>query len=176
MSEIERVGATDLPEISPEVERVIWKGLGRKSAKVIAEETGLSPVEVLRWKKELLEGVDELTIQEKRVKLMADLQDVADRARDLAEASISEFQAGLLNSSVAAMKALLVETARLEKADNSKVEALNQLRVRELLNLLTAVVDAGVEEISEAYELDPDDLIAVFNRKLVEEAEKRDMT
>lgn len=163
-------------DIDERLEKAIWKSLGKKSARRIAEETGLSPERVLRAKREMLEAVDELTIQEKRQKLLVDLQEVADKARDLADVAIQEFQAGLLNSAIQAIKAMQGEMARLDKADTSKIEALNDLRVKELMSLMAAVVDEGVREISDNYGLDQDELFEVFNRKLVDEAHKRDLT
>ena len=162
-------------EIDERLERAIWKSLGKKSARRIAEETGLSPERVLRAKREMLDAVDELTIQEKRQKLLVDLQEVADKARDLADVAIQEFQAGLLNSAIQAIKAMQSEMARLEKADTSKIESLNALRVRELLSLLDAVVTSGVQDIADEHGLDEDDLLDVFNRRLIAEAEKRDL-
>lgn len=163
-------------DIDERLEKAIWKSLGKKSARRIAEETGLSPERVLRAKREMLEAVDELTIQEKRQKLLVDLQEVADKARDLADVAIQEFQSGLLNSAIQAIKAMQSEMARLEKADNSRVEALNDLRVRELAALMQEVVDSGIQDVAEAYDIDEAELVGIFNAKLIEAAEKRDLT
>lgn len=172
MSELVKTGEVEVDE---RLERVIWKSLGKKSARRVAEETGVSPEVILRVKRDLLESVDELTIQEKRVKLLADLQDISQRAQDDYDQSPWEFKSGLLNSSIAAVKAVMVELSRMEKADTSKTETLNELRVRELLSLVSAVVEEGVREISDEHGLDEDELFDVFNRKMVEEATKRDL-
>lgn len=163
------------PEVDSRVEGIIWKHLGRKSARQIAELSGVSPEVVLRVKRDLLESVDVLTVQEKRVKLMADLQDISQRAQDDYDSSPWEFKSGLLNSSIAAIKAVMIELARASKEDTSKIESLNSLRVQELLSLMTSVVDEGVREIADEHGLDEDELFDVFNRKLVAEAEKRDL-
>lgn len=163
-------------DIDERLEKAIWKSLGRKSARQIADDTGLSPERVLRAKREMLEAVDVLTIQEKRQKLLVDLQDIAQRTQDDYDAAPWEFKSGLMNSSVAAMKTVMVELARAEKSDSTKIEALNQHRVKELMSLMAAVVDEGVREISDNYGLDQDELFEVFNRKLVDEARKRDLT
>lgn len=162
-------------DIDERLEKAIWKALGRKSARQIADDTGLSPERVLRAKREMLEAVDVLTIQEKRQKLLVDLQDIAQRTQDDYDAAPWEFKSGLMNSSVAAMKTVMVELARAEKSDNTKIESLNALRVRELLSLLDAVVTSGVQDIADEHGLDEDDLLDVFNRRLIAEAEKRDL-
>lgn len=162
------------PEMDERTERILWRSLGRKSARQVSEETGIPPEAVLRWKQEVMSGIDEITINHRRMKLIVDLQDVSDKARDLADSAVQDFQAGLLSTSVSAMKTLLAELARLEKSDTSKIEALNQLRVQELLSLMAAVVESGAQEISEIHGIDEEELLGVFNRKLVEEAGKRD--
>lgn len=163
-------------ELDDRTERLIWRRLGRKSTRQIAEEIGVPPERVLRWKNEMLEGVDELSIAHRRMKLIADLQEVSDKARDLADVAIQDFQSGLLNTSVAAMKTLLVELSKLEKADNTRVEALNELRVRELAALMQEVVDSGIQDVAEAYDIDESELVGIFNAKLIEAAEKRDLS
>ena len=169
MKELDRL---EEPEIDERIERIVWKGLGIRSARQIAEEAGVSPETVLRVKRDLLESIDELTIQEKRSKLLVDLQGIADRARELAESSLQDFQAGLFNSSIAAMKTILVEIARMEKADTSKVESLNAKRVQELVRLVRLTVDASVYELSDKFDLDSDDLFEVFNRNMAIAAEQ----
>lgn len=174
MSEIERVGANDLPEISPEVERIVWRNLGIKSAREIAELTGLDATEVVRLKKQLLDEVDVLTLSEKRARILVELQEMAVEARERAYRVDDEFFSGAINSSVAALKAVLVEVARMEKADNSKVEALNQMRINALVKLVQMSVDVSIREIAGMYEIDEDELQGVFNRNLAAAAEELD--
>jgi len=162
----------DEPEIDERIERIVWRGLGIKSARQIAEEAGISPETVLRVKRELLESVDVLSIQERRMKIMADLQELAQEARRRYEGASDEFAAGLLNSSVAAWKAMITELARMEKADTSKVESLNAKRVQELVRLVRLTVDASVYELSDRFDLDSDDLFEVFNRNMAIAAEQ----
>lgn len=156
------------------IERIVWAGLGVKSARQISEEAGIPPDEVLRIKRELLDSVDVLTIAEKRLKLIVDLQDISRKVQDDYDKSPMEFKAGLMNSSIGAMKVVLVELARMEKADQSKVESLNMLRVRELLLLMKETIEAGVTEIASTHGLDEDGLFEVFNAKLQAAASKRD--
>src|SRR5690606_39089348 len=122
--------------------------------------------------RELLESVDVLSIQERRMKIMADLQELAQEARRRYEGASDEFAAGLLNSSVAAWKAMITELARMEKADTSKVESLNAKRVQELVRLVRLTVDASVYELSDRFDLDSDDLFEVFNRNMAIAAEQ----
>lgn len=156
------------------VERLVWAGLGVKTARQIAEEIGIKPDEVLRIKRELLDSIDVLTIAEKRAKLVVDLQAIAAKTQEDYDNSPFEFKAGLVNSSVSAMKVVLVELNRLERADQSKVDALNMLRVRELLELLKETIETAVPQIAKEYGLPEDDLFAVFNGKLQEAAIKRE--
>lgn len=172
MSEIARV---DEPEIDERIERIVWKGLGIRSARQIAEEAGVSPETVLRVKRDLLENIDVLSIQERRAKLTADLQDIAQRAQDDYDSSPWEFKAGIMNAATSALDKVLKELARMEKQDTSKVEALNELRVRELFSLLNDTVLNSVSDIAESYNLDEDAILDVFNTRLQEAAQRRDL-
>lgn len=167
MSDIARI---EEPEIDDRIERLVWKGLGIRSARQIAEEAGISPETVLRVKKQLLDSVDSLSIQERRMKILADLQELAQEARRRYEGASDEFAAGLLNSSVAAWKAMFGELARMEKADTSKVESLNAKRVQELVRLVRLTVDASVYELSSRFNVDADEMFDVFNRNLAQVA------
>lgn len=156
------------------IDRVIWRGIGVKSVRQIAEEAGIKPEEVLRRKGELLDEIDVLSVAEKRIRIMAELDGMARDARERAARVSDEFAAGLLNSSVAAMKTVLGELTRMEKADNGKVEALNQLRIKELLRLIDATVARSVAEISVSYDIPQEDLMAVFQGYLTATAREVD--
>lgn len=155
----------------PRIERIVWQGLGRKSVRQIAEEAGISPEMVLRVKRDLMDSIDVLTIQEKRAKLLADLQDIAQRTQDDYDLAPMEFKASLMSSATQAIKTVMNEMRAAEKADNTKVEALNQLRVRALVRIMQATVDEGVREVAERYDLDAADLLEIFNRNLALAAE-----
>lgn len=157
------------------VDELIWKHAGLKPVREIASLTGLKPEEVLRRKNELLESVDVLSIQQKRQRLLIELDGMARDARERAQGASDEFYAGTINASTGAIKTMLSELARQEKADQSKVESLNQKRVSELVSLMREVVDISVVEIASKNELDEDDLYEVFNRRMIEAAEKRDL-
>lgn len=157
------------------VDNIIWRHLGVKPVREIAEMAGVKPDEVLRRKNELLEDIDVLTIAEKRSQLMVKLQEIAAQTQEDYENSPWEFKAGLMNSSIASMKMILSELSRAERADDSKVEALNQKRIQELVSLIKEVVDVSVREISEKYELDDTELFDVFNARMIEAAQRRDL-
>src|SRR5690625_7746741 len=67
------------------VDALIWKHAGVRPVREIAEMAGVRPDEVLRRKNELLEEVDVLTIQQKRQKLLIELDGIARDARKRAE-------------------------------------------------------------------------------------------
>lgn len=151
-------------------DRLISRYIGRRSIREIAEMTGMRPEEVMNRKSEIINNVDVLTVQEKRAKLLYELDELAADARERAKDTSDEFLSGMLNSSVSAMKVILVELARAEKANEGAVEQLNQLRVRELLRLVDSVLVSGVREIAEKYDLDERELTDIFQDRLIEEA------
>lgn len=165
ITEIETVEASD-----DRINQMIWKQVGLKSVREIAEYTGLKPEAVLRRKNEMLDEVDVLTIQQKRQRLLIELDGMARDARERAAGTIDEYFAGMLNSSVAAIKTMMTEMARMEKQDNGKIEALNQLRVKELLRLVDETVARSVREIAATHDLDESELMEVFQGHLVDSA------
>ena len=161
-------------EISDRIARLVWKRLGNRSVRQIAQETGLTPEQVLRIKNELLEGVDDLSIAQKKYKLIVELEGIAQDAREAAENSVEDFKSGMWNSAVSAMKTMLAELNRMEKADTSKVEALNALRVRELLKLVDTVVHLTLQDISDKYDVGEAELQAIFQDHLIPAATELD--
>lgn len=152
------------------VDELIWKYIGLKSVREIASLTGIKPEEVLRRKNELLDGVDVLSIQQKRQRLLIELDGMARDARERASGASDEFYAGTINASTGAIKTMLSELARQEKQDSGKIEALNQLRIRELLRLVDATVARSVREIASTHDLEEAELMEVFQGHLVEAA------
>ena len=149
------------------IDRTIWRHIGRKSVSEIAKMTGLKPEQVLRRKGELIESVDVLTVHEKRVKLMSELEEIAANARERYERVSDEFASGLLNSAVSAMKTVLAEMARIEKNQSGEIQKLNALRLREITRLIDQVVILSVREIAAKHRLDEDELLEVFQGNLV---------
>lgn len=165
----------DTVTVTPAIERIIWMGLGRKSVSKIAAETGLHPADVLRIKQEMFDSIDDLTILQRKQKLMVELESIAYDAREAAGNSIDDFKSGLWNSSISAIKALTTELNRMEKADTSKVEALNAMRVKELVSLMYEVVDGGVPVVAARYNLEEDELFEIFNDTLQRAAKRREV-
>lgn len=167
---------TDVEEfvIDPRIEKTVWKSLGLKPLKQIADETGLSRDQIIRIREELLSSVDDLTIMQKRQKLIISLEEMSQVARDDYDNAPYEFKAGILNSAISAIAKVQAELARMAKSDQSKVEELNQKRVRELVSLIREVVDTSVTEVSAQYDIPEEELFEVFNKNLDEAARKRD--
>lgn len=163
MGEIEHIDDT-------RVDNLIWRYIGQKTVREISELTGLKPEEVLRRKNELLDSVDALSIDEKRQRLLIELDGMARDARDRAKDASDEFYAGTVNAATGAIKTMLAELARMQKQDSGKIEALNQLRIRELLRLVDATVARSVREIAATHDLDETELMEVFQGHLVEAA------
>lgn len=165
---------TDDIEIDPRLEKIVWRSLGVKSVRQIAEETGLNPEQIFAVKREMLDAVDVLTVQEKRTKILVAMEQLAQDALDRADGASDEFAAGMLNAARGAMKDMLTEFNRASKQDQAAVVQLNTLRRKEIVNYYVRVVDSGVTEISEKYGISEDELFEVFNRKLEEQAKRQD--
>lgn len=153
-------------EIDPRIEKIVWRGLGVKSLKAIADETGLSRDDVIRIRTELLDGVDVLTEHQARTKLLVELESMVYEARDRAQRSDDEFYSGMMNSAVAAIKAIQAERQRMSKENKDKIDQLNQLRVRELLRLIDTSVASTLHEIADTHGLDEDELLGIFQSHL----------
>lgn len=157
---------TDDIEIDPRIERIIWKGLGVRTVRQMAEETGLSPEQIFAIKREMLEAVDVLTVQEKRQKILVDMEKLAQDALDRAEDSSDEFFAGMMNAARGAMKDMLTALNQTAKGEQEAIERLNDLRVRELLGLIDRTVAYTLSEIASTYDLREDDLQDIFQKHL----------
>lgn len=154
--------------------RLVWKAIGKKSMKTLASELGVPAELLLQRKEELLEGVDDLTIQQHQQKLMVNLQDMADTAQEDYKSAPMEFKAGILNSAIAATKEVLKQLTAVSKQTDTRVLELNDLRIRELLRLVDTAVTEGVREIAGAKGLDEDELMGVFWRHLQASAKELD--
>ena len=157
------------------ISNYVWRHIGKKTAREMAKDLSVSPDDILRIKRDLAESVDELTIQVQKARLMRTLQEIADDAKDEFENADYEFKAGLLNSSIAAIKTLLVELNRTSAKDQAAVASLNNLRVRELYSLMIEVVETGIEDASVRFDIDKQDLLDIFNEKLSSAAKRREM-
>lgn len=157
------------------VTKYIWRNIGKKSAREMAQELGVRPEEILRAKRELVEGVDELTIQLQKAKLMESLQEIADDAKEAAmNASDERNKAGLYNAAAGSIDKLLKEFNRTSKNESEALNALNRARIQELVELVQETVDESVIELSTRYEIPEQDIYDVFNTHLGRAAERRD--
>lgn len=150
------------------IERTVWRNLGVKSVREIAEEAGIKPDQVLRIKNEMLSGIDVLTIDEMRAKAIADLNELAIKAREMVDAGLDDRAlAPLLSASTQATKTVLNELRNMEKNSQADVNRLNDLRVRELVTLMRETVDASVREIASRVDgMTEDEMFDVFNANL----------
>ena len=125
----------------------LWEMVGTRTPKQIADELGLPPAEVVRRTREMLESVDILTIEQQRQKLMIDVGRIARKAEEAFDNSLDERnKSGLLNSAVNAQKEVLRQLEKMETRNAEAVDALNRMRVAELVRLVeTAVVNTLAE-------------------------------
>ena len=158
------------PVSDERIERYVWSRIGKESARDMAKALGVSPEEILRVKRSIVEEVDAISIEVQKARLMRTLQEIADDAKEEFEHAPAEFKSGLLNSSVSAIKTLLVELNRTSKQDSEAVARLNELRTREILRLIDSTVNKTLDEISETYDLDRADLTRMFRGHLDREA------
>lgn len=163
--------STEVEHLDQErVDSIIWKHIGLKSVREIAELCGIKPEAVLRRKNELLDEIDVLSIAEKEARILVELDGMARDMRERAANTIDEYASGMINSSVAALKTMLSQLDRIKKQDQGKIEALNQLRVKELLRLVDETVARSVREIAATHDLDESELMEIFQGHLVDAA------
>ena len=163
--------STEVEHLDQErVDSIIWKHIGLKSVREIAELCGIKPEAVLRRKNELLDEIDVLSIAEKEARILVELDGMARDMRERAANTIDEYASGMINSSVAALKTMLSQLDRIKKQDQGKIEALNSLRVKELLRLVDETVARSVREIAATHDLEETELMEVFQGHLVDAA------
>lgn len=154
------------------LDRLIYRYIGIETPKRIAERAGVDVKVVLNRTSELFNEIDVLTTSQQRVKLIAELQEIAHEARLAADSTSDEFKAGMINSAVNAIGSVLKQVEAVEKRDQDKVDQLNLLRVKELVALMNAVVNSGAREVAARYGLDEKEVLGIFRDLLVTEAER----
>lgn len=148
-------------------QKLLLRYAGIKSHNEIAELTGIKPEDVARETAALLDSIDELTVQHKRMKLLIGLEEVNEELRsrlaDMSDRNVTAAVAtfGANNSRI------LKELRDTEKADAGKIEQLNQLRIRELLRLIDMTVAKSVEEAEELNGLEAGTLMPIFQKNLI---------
>ena len=155
-------------------EAMVWDHLGAKSVTQISEATGIPRDEVFVIKRRLFDEVDPLTLQEHRAKILSLLHTLINEALAKSKSYSDERNyAPMLSAATGAMKVLLAELTRIEKQSTGEVDALNRKRMDELVRLMQYVVDTSVDELTNTPEAKAD-MLAVFNRRLIEGATKID--
>lgn len=165
---------TDI-EIDDRLERILWRSIGVKSVRQVSDETGLTIEDVARIRRQLVESVDEISIDQKRMKLLVDLQEIADVARaDYSDETDKDKGSKLLTASIGAIKTVLQELARIEKASSGAVEALNAMRVQELLRLIDLTVAKTFAVLTERHGIPEDEMYDIFQSYMKPTAEELD--
>lgn len=165
--------AEEIEEFDQErIDALIMKHIGKKPVSEIARMAGIRPEKVMSRKNEMMNEIDVLTIEQKRQKLMIQLDEMVQKAMDKAESISSEFYAGTINAAVGGIKTILVELNRQSKDSSGQLEQLNALRLKEIMRLIDEVVKVSVQEIADEHSLDEDELMEVFQKNLVVAAER----
>lgn len=163
---------TDELVVDPRVEKIIWRGLGTKSVRQMAEDTGLSPEQIFAIKRDLLSAVDVLSVSERKAKLLVMLEEMAHEALDRAANSSDEFSAGHFNAARGAMKDALTELNRQNKGEQEAITTLNNLRINELVRLIELSVSKTFAVLSDRHGLSEDEMFEVFHSYLKPAAEE----
>lgn len=163
---------TDEIVVDPRVEKVIWRGLGTRSVRQMAEDTGLTPEQIFAIKRDLLSAVDVLSVSERKAKLLVMLEEMAHEALDRAANSSDEFSAGHFNAARGAMKDALTELNRQNKGEQEAITALNNLRINELVRLIELSVSKTFAVLSDRHGLSEDEMFEVFHSYLKPAAEE----
>lgn len=171
--------STEVDLVNPDsIDAEIMSRVGRESTTEIAKRLGMSPHDVKRRVGELLDAVDVLSIQQQRSRLMIQLNEISaqalSRIQEIGSNIDDREYAAVLNASTNAIKVSLAELARMEKADDTKVDALNELRVRELIRLMDRVVNRSVAEVAVTFGVDEQSLLDIFRDNLVACANEMD--
>jgi hypothetical protein len=154
--------------------RLVYKYAQGLSARQVAEKTGLTPIQALAARKQVLDTVDPLTINEWRTKILLDLQKLSDDAIAAFDHVEDKAKAPMFVAATGALKTVLNEMRNMEKADTKEVDALNARRVRELLRLVENVVMRLIGYVDENSELDREDLTDMMFGWLSAAAEELD--
>lgn len=113
--------------------RMVWRGLGKKSVRQVAEDTGLTVEQVVNLRNQLFDEVDALSVEQRMMKAVVDLQEFADRARESFETIQDERAKGpLMGQAISATKIVLDTMKYWEKTRTGEVNVLNELRKREI--------------------------------------------
>lgn len=179
MTSTELAVGTGNSEEEARIDRFLLRHAGVKSTTEIAKEIGIPPHEVRGRLTVLLDSIDVLTIQQERNRLMITLNELAAKGLERLDSigtGLSDREWAQISQSISnSIKVSLAELARIEAKDETKIEALNALRIKELLNLMNSVVTTSVAVIAERFSLDEQELLEIFFNRLQDEAIKYDL-
>lgn len=174
---------TDLvkPEDNEHVRSIVWKHLGSKNAREVAELAGVTPDVVMRIKKDLLDTTDSLTVQQHQTRILKLVDETATQAiewaHDIANSGNPDRERSLGPVLTSANQFLKLATQMLKETEaknSAQVEALNELRRKELVELMRTTVDRSVEQISAQFDIDAEALFEIFNKQFLIAAEEMD--
>lgn len=150
-----------------ELDRLIRQYVTVKTPREIAEMVGVPVTAVIKRTQEMQDEIDSLTLEAQITFLMFRLNRIAADAEADAKDADYRDKGALYSAATGAIKESLRQVSILKKDNDSKVEALNQLRLRELLSLFDVIVARGVSQIAKSYDLDEATLTEVFQENIV---------
>jgi succinate dehydrogenase/fumarate reductase flavoprotein subunit len=162
-------------EVDARIERLVFRYAGQKTVREIGELAGITPDQVIRVKQRVFDNIDVLDINQRRAKLMMDLQTIADEAIEaFRNESEAKAKGPLLSAATQAIKSVLAEVRNLEKQSTGEVNALNAKRVEELLRLVDVVVMELIDFVVENTDLEQETLLILVQKLLVKAAQEAD--
>lgn len=163
------------PEDLPELDKYIARYIEVKTPREIAEIAGTTPERVISRAEEMKDEQDAITLDARIHFLLIRLNQIAISAQNDAEvATDAKEKGGLYSAAVGAIRESMKQLNLFKKENESAVAELNQKRLRELLRLFDYIVGEGVREVSRKYSLDEDELIGIFQDKIVDSAREID--
>lgn len=154
-----------------QLDKQIARYIETKTPREIADLAGVTPERVIARAEEMKDEQDAITLDTRIHFLMRRLDSIAQSALDDAQnAADAKEKGGLYSAAVGAIRESMKQLNLFKKENESAVAELNQKRLRELLRLFDFIVGEGVRELAVKYGLDEDELIGIFQAKIVESA------
>lgn len=162
-----------MEEDTTELDKAIQQYITVKTPSQIAQIVGTSAEEVIHRAREMKDEIDAITLEEQITFLTHRLNQIAvDAQNDAKNAQDARDKGGLYSAAVGAIRESLKQANTLKKENSNAVAELNQKRLREILRLFDVVVQRGVEQIAQEKDLDPAELMGVFQGHIVEAAKE----
>lgn len=158
-----------------QLDKQIARYIETKTPREIADLAGVTPERVIARAEEMKDEQDAITLDTRIHFLMRRLDSIAQSALDDAQnAADAKEKGGLYSAAVGAIRESMKQLNLFKKENESAVAELNQKRLRELLRLFDFIVGEGVREVALTHGLDEDELIGIFQGKIVESAREID--